>query len=44
MNTKPHPITDAYKMLLHEFVQITIVPYGEMLEITDRPARLKVEV
>jgi len=44
MNRKPHPVAEAYKMLLQEFGQITIVPYGEMLEITDRPARLKVEV
>lgn len=44
MNRKPHPVAEAYKMLLQEFGQITIVPYGEMLEITDRPATLKVEV
>lgn len=44
MNRKPRPVADAYKMLLQEFGQITIVPYGEMLEITGRPARLKVEV
>ncbi|RXJ44370.1 family 1 glycosylhydrolase [Gelidibacter gilvus] len=44
MNRKPNPVAGAYKMLLEEFGQITIVPYGEMLEITDRPASLKVEV
>ena len=44
MDRKPHPVAAAYKMLLEEFGQITIVPYGEMLEITDRPAKLKVEV
>lgn len=44
MNRKPNPVADAYKMLLEEFGQITIVPYAEMLEITDRPAKLKVEV
>lgn len=44
INRRPHPVADAYKMLLQEFGQITIVPYGELLEITTRPARLKVEV
>ncbi len=36
-------MADAYKMLLREFGQITIVPYGQMLEITDQPAKLKAE-
>lgn len=44
MNRKPRPVAEAYKMLLQEFGQITIVPYGEMLEITDRVAKLKVTV
>lgn len=44
MLRKPRPVADAYKMLLKDFGQITIVPYGEMFEITDRPAQLKVEV
>ncbi|MEZ0607253.1 family 1 glycosylhydrolase [Fibrella sp. WM1] len=43
LNRKPRPVADAYKMLLKEFGQITIVPYGQMLEITDRPARIKVD-
>ncbi len=44
LDRKPRPVAEAYKMLLKEFGQITIVPHGEMLEITDRPARLKVEI
>jgi hypothetical protein len=44
MDRKPNPVAEAYQMLLQEFGQITIVPYGEMFEVTDRPARLKVEV
>ena len=44
MNRKPRPVAEAYKMLLQNFGQITIVPHGEMLEITDRPARLKIEI
>lgn len=44
MERNPRPVAEAYKNLLKEFGQITIVPYGEMFEITNRPARLKVEV
>lgn len=32
------------RKLLEEFGQITIVPHGEIFEITDRPACLKVKV
>ncbi len=44
LDRKPRPVAEAYKAILKEFGQITIVPYGEMLEMTDRPARLKVNV
>jgi len=44
MDRKPRPVAEAYKSLLKEFGQITIVPHGEVLELTDRPARLKVQV
>ena len=44
LQRNPRPVAEAYKMLLKEFGQITIVPYGEMFEITKRNARLKVEV
>ena len=44
MDRKPRPVAAAYRALLEEFGQITILPHGEMLEITTRPARLKVEV
>jgi beta-glucosidase/6-phospho-beta-glucosidase/beta-galactosidase len=44
LDRKPRAVAKAYRDLLNEFGQITIVPYGEMLEVTDRPARLKVEV
>jgi hypothetical protein len=37
-------LADAYKMLLKDYDQITIVPHGEMLEITTQPARLKMEI
>ncbi|MBC7572403.1 MAG: glycoside hydrolase family 1 protein [Spirosoma sp.] len=44
LNRKPRPVAEAYKTVLKEFGQITVVPYAEMLEITDRPAQLKVNV
>lgn len=44
MNRKPRPVANAYKQILEQFGQITIVPYGEMFQITHRPASLKVEV
>jgi beta-glucosidase/6-phospho-beta-glucosidase/beta-galactosidase len=42
LDRKPRPVAEAYKTLLKEFGQITVIPHAEMLEITDRPARLKV--
>ncbi len=44
LNRKPRPVADAYKMLLEEYGQITIVPHGEMFEVTNEAAKLKVEV
>jgi hypothetical protein len=44
LDRKPRPVAAEYRRLLSEFGQITIVPHGEMFEMTDRPARLKVEV
>ena len=44
MNRNPHPVADAYKLLLKEFGQITIVPYGEIFEITSKAASLKTQV
>lgn len=44
LNRKPRKVAAAYRMLLEEFGQITIVPHGELFEVTERPARLKVEV
>ena len=37
------PVADAYAALLAEFGQIPVMPHAEMLEITDRPARLRSE-
>ncbi len=44
LNRQPRPVAEAYRALLKEFGQITIVPHGEMFEVTSRPAMLKVEV
>ena len=44
LDRKPRPVAAAYKELLQEFGQITIVPHGELFEVTNRPAMLKVEV
>ena len=44
LERKPRPVAAAYRALIEEFGQITIVPHGEMFEITNRPARLKVKV
>ena len=44
LDRNPRPVAACYRALLEEFGQITILPHGEMLELTDRPARLKVHV
>ncbi len=44
MNRKPREVAHAYRNLLEQFGQITMVPYGEMFQITDQAARLKVDV
>lgn len=44
LERNPRPVAAAYRMLLEEFGNITIVPHGELFEITNRGARLKVEV
>ncbi|MBC7896245.1 MAG: family 1 glycosylhydrolase [Cytophagaceae bacterium] len=44
MNRKPRDVAVAYRALLKEFGQLTMVPHGELFEITNRDARLKVRV
>ena len=44
LDRNPRPVAACYKCLLEEFGQITILPHGEMLRLTDEPARLKVAV
>ena len=44
MNRQPRPVADAYRILLREFGRITVVPHGELFEITEADARLKFKV
>ena len=44
LNRQPRPVAKAYRALLEEFGQITIVPHAEMFQITDQNASLKVQV
>ena len=44
LDRKPRPVAEAYRQLLQNYGQITIVPHGEMFDVTQRPASLKVEV
>ena len=44
LDRKPRPVERAYRDLLEAYGRITIVPHGEMFEVTARPATLKVEV
>lgn len=44
LDRQPRPVAAAYRMLLQEYGQITIVPHGELFEVTEQPATLKVEV
>lgn len=44
LQRQPRPVAHSYRELLQEFGQITIVPHGEMFEVTSRPAMLKIEV
>ena len=44
LQRQPRPVAAAYRALLEEYGQITIVPHAEMFTVTDQPAILKVEV
>ena len=37
-------VGESYRMMLQAYGQITVVPHGEMFEVTNQPAMLKVEV
>lgn len=44
LDRKPRPVAGAYRELLENFGQITVVPHGEVFEVTSKAAELKVEV
>jgi beta-glucosidase/6-phospho-beta-glucosidase/beta-galactosidase len=44
MDRKPHPVAAAYRKLLQEFGRITALAHGEMFELTDREAVVRVEI
>ena len=44
LERKIRPVGQSYKMLLENFGRMTMVPHGEMFELTGQPAVLKVEV
>jgi beta-glucosidase/6-phospho-beta-glucosidase/beta-galactosidase len=44
LERRPRPVAAAYRQLLEEFGQITIVPHGELFDVSDEPAMLKVEI
>lgn len=43
LDRKPNPVADDFRQLLEEFGQITLMPHAEMLGVTHKPARLKVD-
>ena len=44
LDRRPRPVAAAYRQLLEEFGQITVVPHGELFVVGDQPAQLKIEV
>lgn len=44
LGRRPRLVAAAYRSLLEEFGQITIVPHGEMFDVTDRSAHLKMAI
>ena len=44
LDRQPRAVAGAYRMLLEQFGRITVLPQGEMFELTGRPATRRVEV
>jgi hypothetical protein len=44
LDRRIRPVGESYKMMIREFGQITMVPHGELFEISPRPASLKVDI
>jgi hypothetical protein len=43
LDRTPNPVAADFRHLLEEYGQITLMPHAEMLGVTHRPARLKVD-
>ena len=41
LDRRRRPVSDAYRQLLEEFGNITIVPHADVFQLTDQAARLK---
>ena len=44
LQRRERPVAQAYRELLNAFGRITVVPKGEMFEVTDQPSTLKMEI
>ena len=44
LQRRERPVAQAYRDLLNAFGNITIVPKGEMFEVSDKPSQLKTEI
>lgn len=44
LQRQPRPVEAAYRTLLQNYGQITVVPHGEVFELTGDPATLRVQV
>lgn len=44
LDRKPRKVAGEFRMLLEQFGRISVIPHAELLQVTDAPARLKVEV
>ncbi len=44
LDRKPRPVAEAFRMLVHEYGRMGLVPHAEMFGLFDGPAHLKREV
>ena len=44
LDRRPRKVAADYREIISSFGRISVMPHAEMLTISDRPARLKVDV
>lgn len=44
MNRQPRKLAHVYRTVLREFGHLTVMPHGELFEITEADAKLKFQV